>query len=255
MQRKGESGALCTIIDSRGSVPRHTGSKMLVDENGQIYGSVGGGEIEARVFEEAMQTIIDGKFRRETYTLVDPNRGDPGVCGGSAEVIVEPILAQPTVLVIGGGHVGRTVAHLSKWLGYRVVVSDDRAEFCTAEAVPDADEFLYCKMEEIPAKMKINPQTTVILTTRGVSVDTPGLPALLQTDAGYIGIIGSKRRWLSTRKNLLEAGIPEAKLDKVVSPIGLELKAETPEEIAVSILAEVLMLRNQATGQRMTIKA
>ena len=103
--------------------------------------------------------------------------------------------------------------------------------------------------------MKINPQTTVILTTRGVSVDTPGLPALLQTDAGYIGIIGSKRRWLSTRKNLLEAGIPEAKLDKVVSPIGLELKAETPEEIAVSILAEVLMLRNQATGQRMTIKA
>lgn len=254
MQRLGESGALCTIIESHGSVPRHTGSKMLVHESGQITGSVGGGEIENRVFEEAFAAMQDGKVRKLTYNMVDPNRGDPGICGGQAEIIVEPILAQPTIVVIGGGHVGKTVTHLAKWLGFRVVLSDDRAEFCNAQAVPEADVYLNCPMADIPAKTRITPQTSIVLTTRGVSVDTPGLPALLETDAAYIGIIGSKKRWLATRKNLLDAGISAEKLNKVVSPIGLELKAETPEEIAVSILAEVLMLRNQASGTRMTMK-
>lgn len=254
MQSRGESGALCTIIASHGSVPRHTGSKMLVYESGQITGSVGGGEIESRVIEEAFESMLDGKVRKLTYNMVDPNRGDPGVCGGQAEVMVEPILAQPTIIVIGGGHVGKTVTHLAKWLGFRVVLSDDRAEFCNSQAVPEADAYLNCPMAEIPTKTRITSQTMIILTTRGVSVDTPGLPALLDTDASYIGIIGSKKRWLATRKNLLDNGIQVEKVNKVISPIGLELKAETPEEIAVSILAEVLMLRNQASGTRMTMK-
>ncbi len=254
MQRKGESGALCTIIESHGSVPRHTGSKMLVSENGQLTGSVGGGEIESRVIEEAKQSIKDGKTRRLSYNMVDPTRGDPGICGGQAEIFVEPILAQPLIVVIGGGHVGKTVTHLAKWLGFRVVVSDDRAEFCNPIAVPEADDYICCPMAEIPQKIQINTQSYLILTTRGVVIDTPGLPALMRTSAAYIGIIGSKRRWLATRKNLIEMGIKEEDLDKVVSPIGLELKAETPEEIAVSILAEILMLRSGASGLRMTMK-
>lgn len=254
LQRKGQSGALCTIIESHGSVPRHTGSKMLVNEDGSITGSVGGGEIESRVIDEAKLSILDGKTRRLSYNMVDPTRGDPGICGGQAEIFVEPILAQPLILVIGGGHVGKTVTHLAKWLGFRVVVSDDRPEFCNPIAVPEADEYVCCSMADIPAKIKINFQSYLILTTRGVAIDTPGLPALLETSAAYIGIIGSKRRWLATRKNLIEMGIKEEKLDKVVSPIGIELKAETPEEIAVSILAEVLILRNDASGLRMTMK-
>lgn len=254
MQRKGESGALCTIIESHGSVPRHTGSKMLVSEAGQLTGSVGGGEIENRVIEEAMLSILDGKIRRLVYNMVDPTRGDPGICGGQAEILVEPILVQPSIVIIGGGHVGKTVTHLAKWLGFRVVLSDDRSEFCNPMAVPEADEYVCCPMAELPSKTKINRQDMIILTTRGVDIDTPGLPALLDTSAAYIGIIGSKRRWLATRKNLLEAGIATEKLDRVVSPIGLELKAETPEEIAVSIMAEVLMLCNQATGARMTMQ-
>lgn len=254
MQRKGESGALCTIIESHGSVPRHTGSKMLVTETGQLFGSVGGGEIESRVITEAKQSIIDGKTRLLSYNMVDPARGDPGICGGQAEIFVEPILAQPLILVIGGGHVGKTVTHLAKWLGFRVVVSDDRIEFCNPVAVPEADDYVCCPMAEIPQRVKINSQSYLVLTTRGVAIDTPGLPALMETSAAYIGIIGSKRRWLATRKNLIEMGIQEEKLDKVVSPIGLELKAETPEEIAVSILAEILMLRSGGSGLRMTIK-
>ncbi len=255
MQRNNDSCALCTIIESHGSVPRHVGSKMLVGVTGLLTGSVGGGEIENRVIEEAMQSIIDGKTRRLSYNMIDPTRGDPGICGGQVEIFVEPLLAQPTILIIGGGHVGKTVAHLAKWLGYRVVVSDDRQQYCNADAVPGADTYVCCDMTDIPTKVKINPQTYMVLTTRGVAIDTPGLPALIETNSAYIGIIGSKRRWLATRKNLLDAGYPEEKLDKVISPIGLELKAETPEEIAVSIMAEIMMLRNDASGLRMTLKA
>lgn len=254
LKQKGIAFALCTIVHSSGSVPRHTGSKMIVTEDGSLVGSVGGGETENRVILEAKAALQDGKQRKLVYHLVDPAGGDPGICGGTAEVFVEAILPQPTVIVVGGGHVGKAVAHLAKWLDFRVVVSDDRPEFCTPEMNPDADEFAVCSMADIPNHTRIHSQTYLVLTTRGVPVDTAGLPLLLDTPAVYIGIIGSKRRWLTTRKNLLNDGMSEEKLNKVVSPIGIELKAETPEEIAVSIMAEILMLRTGSSGQRMTMQ-
>jgi len=255
LQRKGMSGALCTILESHGSVPRHTGSKMLVRENGSLFGSVGGGEIENRVIKEAKMAMQDGKPRRLEYKLVDPAAGDPGICGGTAEVYVEPILPNPLILVIGGGHVGKAVVHLAKWLGFRVALSDDRPEFCNPEMVPEADEYVVCAMADIPTRVRINSQTFIILTTRGVPIDTPGLPPLMAMNPAYLGVIGSKRRWIATRKNLLAAGISEDTLKMVTSPIGIELKAETPEEIAVSIMAEVLMIKTGASGHRMTMKA
>lgn len=254
LQRSGYSGALCTILESHGSVPRHAGSKMLVREDGTLVGSVGGGEIENRVIQEAHSAIQDGKPRKLNYKMVDPNAGDPGICGGQAEVYVEPIFPKPQVVVVGAGHVGKAVVHLAKWLGFKVVLSDDRVEFCNPVTVPEADEYLVCEMAEIPQKIHINRQTYFILTTRGVPVDTEGLPPLLETPASYIGVIGSKRRWITTRKNLLENGISESNINKVVSPIGLELKAETPEEIAVSIFAEVIMTMNGASGKQMTMR-
>jgi xanthine dehydrogenase accessory factor len=254
LQQSDVAFALCTIVYSTGSVPRHVGSKMIYLEDGSLIGSVGGGETENRVIQEAKLSLSDGQPRKLVYHLVNPAEGDPGICGGTAEVFVEPYLPHPTVLVVGGGHVGKAVAHLAKWLGYKVVVSDDRPEFCTPEMNPDADEFVICPMAELPDHYRIHSQTYLVLTTRGVPVDTAGLPLLLETPAVYIGIIGSKRRWLTTRKNLASAGISEDKLNKVVSPIGVELKAETPEEIAVSIMAEIMMLRNNASGKRMTMQ-
>jgi len=251
LEKSGESGVLCTIISSRGSTPRRTGSKMLVYPDGSFIGTVGGGEVESRVIREALTTLENGSPKLLSYDMVDPKQGDPGVCGGQLEVYVEPILPSPTVVVIGGGHVGKAVAHLARWLNFRVVVSDDRVEFCTPEANPDADAFYPVKMSELPRELKITPQTYLILTTRGVTVDIEGMPALLNTPAGYIGVIGSKRRWTMTRKALLEAGISEEKVQRVVSPIGLELNAETPEEIAVSIMAEIIMLRNGGSGKPM----
>lgn len=253
LEREGESGALCTIIRSRGSTPRHQGSKMLVYADGRFTGTVGGGEIESRVIKEALAAIQDGQSRLLSYDMVNPQEGDPGVCGGTVEVFVEPVLPRPLVLIVGGGHVGKAVAHLARWLNFRVAVSDDRVEFCTPEANPDANLFLPVPMAEIPSQVKITPQTYIVLTTRGVNVDITGLPALLDSPAAYLGVIGSRRRWSLTRKALLEAGIPEDRLNRVVSPIGLELNAETPEEIAVSIMAEIIMLRNGGTGRPMRV--
>lgn len=252
LEKDGEAGVLCTIIRSRGSTPRHQGSKMLVYPDGKFIGTVGGGEIESRVHKEALASLSDGKSRVLSYDMVDPKAGDPGVCGGTVEVFVEPILPRPTLLVIGGGHVGKAVAHLARWLNFRVAVSDDRTEFCTPEANPDADVFYPVRMSELPQQMNITPYTYIVLTTRGMMVDVEGLPALLDSQAAYIGVIGSRRRWMTTRKALEEMGVPAEKLDKIHSPIGLELNAETPEEIAVSIMAEIVMLRNGGTGEQMT---
>jgi len=236
-----EPGALCTIIHSQGSTPRHTGSKMLVFADGSITGSVGGGELENRVIAAALDAMQDGQTRRLAYSMADPERGDPGVCGGSVEVFVEPILPEPKVVVVGSGHVGKAVAQLAHWLGLRVAVSDDRVELCNEEAVPEADEYYPVPMAELPDHLAITPWTYLVLTTRGADVDIEGLPALLGKDAGYIGVIGSKRRWETTRKAMQGKGISEEAIMKVRSPIGLELNAETPEEIAVSILAEIIL--------------
>ncbi len=254
VEAKQETAALCTVIKSEGSTPRHVGSKMLVYPDGRFVGTVGGGELEYRVINEARQAMLDGRPRLLHYNMSDPSRGDPGVCGGQLEIFVEPILPPPTVLVIGMGHVGKAVAHLAKWLGFRVAVSDDRPEFCTPENVPEADAYYPVPMAELPKHAPINHQTYLVLTTRGANVDIAGLASLLDTQAAYIGVIGSKRRWLQTAKALKSQGVPEEKLARVHSPIGIELQAETPEEIAVSILAEILMIRNRSTGKMMSEK-
>jgi len=251
--REGKTVALCTVVESKGSTPRHQGSKMLVFPSGRILGTVGGGEIENRVIAEALEAIQAGKTRMIRYDMVDPEKGDAGVCGGQVEVYVEPYLPAPLVLIVGGGHVGKAVAHVAKWLGFRVVVSDDRPEICTPELIPDADQFLVCEMADIPQKIDIDKQTYIILTTRGMVVDVPGLAPLLDTQAEFIGVIGSQRRWMMTRKELISQGVTEEKLDRVHSPVGLELNAETPEEIGVSIMAEVIMLRNEGSGKSMKI--
>lgn len=254
LERRNVAGALCTIVRSHGSTPRHTGSKMLVFEDGSIAGSVGGGEVEYRVLNEALQAIKDGKPRLLEYNMTDPERGDPGVCGGQLEVFVEPILPKPTIVVVGVGHVGIAVAHLAKWLGFRVVVNDDRPGFCTPEVVPDADEYIPNPTSELPDLIEITPWTYLVFATSGVDVDVESLPAVLGSDAAYIGVIGSKRRWATTCKKLIEKGIPQEQLDRVHSPIGLELNAETPEEIAVSIMAEIIMLRQGGDGSVMSAK-
>ncbi len=251
LEKNHKPAALCTLIKSEGSTPRHVGSKMLVYEDGKFIGTVGGGDLEHRVLDEAWMAISEGKPRIVSYTLSNPKRGDPGVCGGQVEVFVEPIFPAPTLVVIGAGHVGKAVVHLAKWLGFRVVVSDDRKEFCNPESVPNADEYYPVPMADLAKSMQITKQTYLVITSRGSGVDVSGLPTLLKSEAKYIGVIGSKRRWAVTSKALKEQGVKKELINKVHSPIGIELQAETPEEIAVSIMAEVLMVRDGGSGKKM----
>lgn len=251
LEKNNQSAALCTVVKSEGSTPRHVGSKMLVYPDGKFIGTVGGGDLEHRVLDEAWMALSDGQPRYLHYNMADPSRGDPGVCGGQVEVFVEPILPPATLVVIGAGHVGKAVVHLAKWLGFHVVVSDDRAEFCTPEATPGADAYYSVEMGKLAEALKITNRTYLVVTSRGSSVDALGLPSLLESEAAYIGVIGSKRRWATTVKALKEKGVKDELIAKVHSPMGLELQAETPEEIAVSIMAEVLMLRDKGTGRQM----
>ncbi|MBN1668477.1 MAG: XdhC family protein, partial [Anaerolineales bacterium] len=138
LEAQAKAGVLCIITASQGSTPRGRGSKMLVYPDGSFIGTVGGGEVENRVIQEALQALRDGQPRNLEYAMSAPERGDPGVCGGQLEVYVEPILPKPTLALIGAGHVGKAVAHLAHWLGFRVVVNDDRPDFCTPAVVPDA---------------------------------------------------------------------------------------------------------------------
>lgn len=252
IEKKQETAALATIVRSRGSTPRHGASKMLVYADGSILGTVGGGELERRVINEARAAMQDGEARYLTYNMSDPAKGDPGICGGTMEIFVEPILPNPTLLLVGAGHVGKAVAHLAKWLGFRVVIVEDRAGFCTPENIPGGDEYLPVPVDEILENVQVNAQTYIVLATRGADVDAIALPALLDSPAPYLGAIGSKRRWAMAAKLMRESGVDEAQIARVHAPIGLNLNAETPEEIALSIMAEILIARHGGTGEKLS---
>lgn len=248
---RGRLAALGTVIRARGSTPRHVGSKILVYADGQFTGTIGGGEMESRVIAVAQQVAQSGQPRIEHYTLVEPQQGDPGLCGGEVDIFIEPIHPEPTILVIGGGHIGKAVVHLAKWLGFRVALSDDRPEYCTPDWAPGADEYLPAPASELAGRFAFHAETYIVMPTRGVAIDLEVLPHLLDEPHAYLGIIGSRRRWAAAVEALVERGFSEEKLRRVHSPMGLELNAETPEEIALSIMAEIIMLRRGGSGAPM----
>ncbi len=229
---------LAVVVDSRRSVPRRPGSKMLVYADGSTSGTIGGGEMEARAVRESLDALAERRPRRITYSLLDPGRGDPGVCGGEVELYLEPHMPATTIFVVGVGHVGEAVVELASWLGYHVIAWDDRDQ--RAESVDGAAVTLTGPIAEALAAHPVDERTRIVMVTRNVDLDTEILPALLATPAPYIGVMGSTRRWETTRRRLREAGVDEADLARVRSPVGVEIAAETPAEIAVSIMAEVI---------------
>jgi len=251
-QKSGTACVLATVIRTQGSVPRHAGAKMLVFSDKQPVGTIGGGELESRVTSEALNLLQGGKPTILHYELANPQCGDPGVCGGQVDIFMEPIMPKPTVLVIGCGHVGQAVVELAHWLGFHVIACDDREELCNPEAAPHADEYLVIPPDKIAAALTIHSSTYIAAVTRNVTVDAAMLPALLETPAPYIGVIGSRRRWATTIKQLEESGIDKDRLERIHAPIGLDLHAETPREIALSIMAEIVMHKLGGTGEAMT---
>lgn len=240
-EREGKTAALATVIRTNGSVPRQAGTKMLVWPDGSFVGTVGGGMMESLIIQEGRAIMQHGQAQTFTYSLSDLKDGDPGICGGTVEIFVEAVGLMPTVLIIGCGHVGKALAELAKWSGYRVVVSDDRTELCTPDIIPNMDGYYPMAPEQLLDEVSIGPLTYVAALTRGLPVDVQLLPRLLESKAAYIGVIGSKRRWALTRKTLLEEHhLTETAVERIKSPIGLDIHAETPHEIAISIMAEII---------------
>ena len=237
--------AIATVVKTHGSAPRAVGAKMLVYANGSIVGSVGGGEMEKLVIQDAQAAIHDGKPHYLDFVLSKPERGDPMVCGGEMEIFVEPLLTTPTLLLVGAGHVGAAVAELGNFLGFRVVVIDDRPEFLSREKFPHADELRAGDVVKEIQKVDITPQTFVVLVTRAHTLDADLLRAVIDKPAAYIGMLGSERRALTVFKMLKQEGVSDETLKRVHAPIGIEINAETPQEIAVSIMAEIIRAQRE----------
>lgn len=236
----GRSVVLATIVATEGSVPRHVGTKMVVHGDGSIVGTIGGGEVEAAVRVDALAALERNEPGLHHYALRDPQQGDPGVCGGTMTVYLETYMTPHTIFVVGCGHVGKAVVDLAHWLGYRTVAVDDRADLVTAEAMPLADIRFHGSVPDAVAAHPITENTSVVVVTRNYGLDAQITPFLLETPARYVGVMGSRRRWGSTRGLLDDDGVAEGALDRVHNPIGLDIGAETVEELAVSIMSEII---------------
>jgi xanthine dehydrogenase accessory factor len=244
LRREGRRGALATIVKVKGSTPSEQASKMLVGEEGILHGTVGGGCVEADVFQAAKEVMASGLPQTLTFDLHENPRYDTGlVCGGSLEIFVEPLLPTPVVYVFGAGHVGLAVYRVARLAGFDVVVADDRDAFANRERFPEAREVHAEPMETLLGRLAPPPHACVVIVTRGHKDDQRVLRWAAGTAAGYVGMLGSRRKVITILRALEQEGVDAARLAKVHAPIGLDLGATTPEEIGVAIVAELIGLR------------
>ena len=248
LRRLGQKCALATIVQVNGSIPSYESAKLLVREDGSMIGTVGGGCVEAEVWAAAKEVIVAEQPRKMTFNLNQDAAYDAGlICGGTLEIFVEPILPQPLLYIFGGGHISSAVARVASASGFSVHVADDREAFANTERFPMADK-LYTTYEDAFAKIAPNASSYLLIVTRGHRDDMRVLAWAVRTDARYIGMIGSKRKVLSVYKALEKEGYAPEEFERVHAPVGLDIGALTPEEIAVSITAELIAVRRNAVG-------
>jgi xanthine dehydrogenase accessory factor len=246
MRRAGLRGALATIVHTTGSIPSFESSRMLVREDGSISGTIGGGCVEADVWAAAKEVMQKEAPRKLTFHLNNEASYDNGlICGGTVEVFVEPILPQPVVHLFGGGHVSMAVAKAAHAAGFRVGVVDDREAFANAERFPMAHEF-YTSFDDAFRKLRPNSSNYLVIVTRGHKEDMRVLAWAVRTQSRYIGMIGSRRKVISVYKALEKEGYRMEEFERVFAPMGLEIGALSPEEIAVSVVAELVAVRRNA---------
>lgn len=246
MRRAGQRGALATIVHTNGSIPSYESSRMLVREDGSIAGTVGGGCVEADVWAAAKDVMQKESPRKMVFHLNNEASYDNGlICGGTLEIFIEPILPQPMVYVFGGGHVSMAMAKAASAAGFAIGVVDDREAFANRERFPMAQE-VFTSYEEAFEKIKPNASTYLVIVTRGHKEDMRVLAWAVRTQARYIGMIGSKRKVLSVYKALEQESYGPDEFERVYAPMGLEIGALSPDEIAISIVAELIAVRRNA---------
>jgi xanthine dehydrogenase accessory factor len=248
LRRAGQRAVMATIVHTNGSIPSFESSRMLVREDGSIIGTIGGGCVEAKVWAAAKDVLKLEAPRKMVFNLNNEASYDNGlICGGTLEVFVEPILPQPMLYIFGGGHISIALAQAAQSAGFQIGVIDDREQFANSTRFPMASE-IYTSFEDAFEKIKPNASTYLVIVTRGHRDDMLVLQWAVGTNARYIGMIGSKRKVLSVYQALEREGVPAEKFDRVRAPMGLEIGALTPQEIAISIAAELIAERRNAKG-------
>src|SRR5438046_1796954 len=246
MRRAGQRGAISTIVHTNGSIPSYESSRMLVREDGSIEGTIGGGCVEAEDWGAAKEVMQREAPRKMVFHLNNEANYDNGlICGGTLEVFVEPILPQPVAYLFGGGHVSMAVARAAHAAGFAIAVVDDREAFANKERFPMAQE-LFTSYQQAFEKIRPNAASYLVIVTRGHKEDMRVLAWAVRTEARYVGMIGSKRKVLSVYKALETEGYKPEEFERVYAPMGLEIGALSPEENAISIVAELIAVRRNA---------
>jgi xanthine dehydrogenase accessory factor len=238
--RRGEPFVLATVVAHSGSSPRKSGAKMLVRSDGNSLGTVGGGRIEQETMQAASAALIDGEARTLEFILTEEHGY---ACGGSMSVFVEPQGRRPLLVMFGAGHVGRAVAGLAHACGFRVVVVDERPDCAVPTLLPGADEILCTPVADSFGCLRLDRESFVVIATPGHLHDFDAVRGCLASDAGFIGLLGSRRKRETLLKNLEDEGFDSDQRDRVVTPVGLDIGAQTPEEIAVSIVGQLIAIR------------
>ena len=248
MHRDGSAGVVATVVSAGGSTPRGAGAKMVVYPDGRTLGTVGGGAVESSVIDRALELCGAGGPVLLSFDLDDDSGA---ICGGRMEVFLEPVAPGPSVLVVGGGHVGQAVARAARNAGFRVDVVDDRPEVVTPERFPFADRRFVGGTELLGSEIRLDPSAFVVVVTRGHRFDKDWVEAFAGSWPAYLGMIGSETKVRKTFEQMVKDGVPEDLLGRIHAPIGLDIGAETPDEIAVSIVAEMIAVRHGVTDTAM----
>ena len=240
-----EKAALVTVVKSQGWPPLE--AKMMVTAQGQTLSTLGDASLEAQIARECLAAIEAGQPKPVTLTLGEKPQA-------MVELFIEVAVPSPSLLIIGAGHIGQSLSRMGKLVGFRVVVLDDRPDFANVERFPEADEVIAADFAETLRDYPITDTTYVVVATRGHRYDEQSLRQVINSSAAYIGMIGSRRRVATVLRHLAEEGYPPERLRQVYSPIGLDIGGETPEEIALSIMAEIVQVRRGGRGQSLAIR-
>ena len=247
LRRQGRKCALATIVDVRGSIPSYATAKLLVRDDGSMAGTIGGGCVEADVWSAAREVMETEKPKRLTFNLGQDAAYDNGlICGGQLDVFIEPVLPVPRAYIFGAGHISKSLSQIATVAGFASVVIDDREAFASRERFPEAEEVHAAEYEEIFPKLPINETSYLIIVTRGHRDDMRVLKLALATPARYIAMIGSKRKVIGVIRELEKEGVPPAAFERLHAPMGLDIGAISPEEIAISVTAEMIAVRRNA---------
>jgi len=246
LRKDGRRGAVATIVNVRGSIPSFKTAKMLVRDDGSIVGTIGGGCVEAEVWQAAREVMESERPRTLTFDLNQDPKYDTGlVCGGTLEIFVEPILPPADLYIFGAGHVAASLYKVARIAGFDITVIDDREAYASRERFPEAQQVIAEDFEKAAAQLEPSESSYIVIVTRGHRDDMRMLRWAVQTPARYVGMIGSKRKTITIFKELQAEGLPAHLFDRVHAPVGLDIGAITPEEIAVSITAELIAKRRK----------